>query len=31
MTLDGESKKIPISLPQNSKLTLSNLGNYGKE
>lgn len=31
MTLESDSKKIPINLPQNSKLTMSKLQNYGKE
>jgi hypothetical protein len=30
MTLDTESKKIPINLPANSKLTMSKIENYGK-
>jgi hypothetical protein len=31
MTLDTESKKIPLNLPVNSKLTMSKIENYGKE
>jgi hypothetical protein len=31
MTLDADSKKIPLSLQTNSKLTMSKIENYGKD
>lgn len=31
MTLDADSKKIPLSLQGNTKLTMSKIENYGKQ